>query len=283
LANAAHLKRLFLLIDGENVSAKHAARILKKAAELGTLIEGRVYGAPDNANMVRWKGGGAAANLQAVDVPNVSDKKDIADFKLTVDAMTLLYTRQVDVMFIASGDGDFSALAEAIKSRGVELYGFGEAGRIQADYRKMFDDFFDSDEPAESKPARRATARSDKATRSGTTTSRGTSRPPSTSKKSEASAAAHQSTPTIRRMQTKSGANSRTEIPNHVVQAVLKIVRSHGGTATFRDIGNELPIEIPKFKAKTYEYASPKAMLKALHGKHGLEITKDGHVVLALV
>ncbi len=69
----------------------------------------------------------------------------------------------------------------------------------------------------------------------------------------------------------------------HIAQAVRKVVRAHEGRASFRDIGNALPAMVAKFKSNAHGFNTTKAMLKALHGKHGLEVTNDSHVVLAFV
>jgi len=284
---AANMVKLALLIDGDNVSATYMPLIEREAAKLGTLALRRIYGQFESGKMKSWLKHVDEYGLTPVNVSPLTRGKNATDLKLTIEAMDILLGRGLDGLCIASSDGDFTPLAERVRAAAVACYGFGMK-KAPAGYKKTFDRFYECDTmlAAEKKPARRTAAASDAPKPAAPAPLRAAARQPPAPRQAAVAGPAPQPAQPTRRAQPPSSARpaqaARAEIPAHIVQAVLKIVRAHGGSATFRDIGNELPIEIPKFKAAAHGYGSPKAMLKALHGKHGLEVTEDGHVVLAL-
>ncbi len=284
---ATSLVKLALLIDGDNVSASYMPLIEREAMKVGTLAVRRIYGQFESGKMKSWLKHLDEYELTPVNVSPLTRGKNATDLKLTIEAMDILLGRGLDGVCIASSDGDFTPLAERVRAAAVACYGFGMK-KAPTGYKKAFDRFYECDTilAVEKKSApRRAATPAPKATAPAPV--RAPPRQAPAPKPATAAAPVAEPAQPTRRAQQPSGSakspqGARAEIPAHVVQAILKIVRAHGGSATFRDIGNELPIEIPKFKAAMHGYASPKAMLKSLHGKHGLEVTKDGHVVLAL-
>lgn len=128
-------ERLALLIDAENVSAKYAAAIVAKAAELGALTTKRAYGHFDNEKLKAWRDAKITAlGIVLVSVPQTNTRKNSADFKLTIEAMDMLHTRALDGVCLASSDGDFSFLAERIRAGALSLYLFGDAN-TPSDYK----------------------------------------------------------------------------------------------------------------------------------------------------
>jgi hypothetical protein len=218
-----------------------------------------------------------------INVEETSKQKNAADFQLVVDAMDVLHTRHLDILCIGSSDGDFSALARRVTAQTLTLYGFGEK-KAPAKYQKICDEFFDCAMLlAEAKTATRK-----KAPLQAATVPKAAALPRTAPRPAEAAKPAMQPTARARHLQQPAGTSARSaqpvrpEIPPHIVQAILKIVRAHDGDATYRDIGNALPKEIKGFKSRTHGFGTTKAMLRTLDGKHGLATTREGHVVLAL-
>jgi len=118
-------KKLALLIDSDNVSAKYASFILQEASKYGELTCKRVYG--------DWEKSGNGWHLPAVNnailpvqqtcyVPG----KNATDFSIIIDAMDLLYSGTVDGFVLVTSDSDFTRLAIRLREAGKLVVGIGE-------------------------------------------------------------------------------------------------------------------------------------------------------------
>lgn len=120
-------RRVALLVDGENLSADHAGFLIRTAVESGNLIVRRVFGA-----VTRLGGWASAPGFRIVHVP---PKKDAADLALSLDALELALTRQVDAVVIATSDRDMTLVAMRLAELGFAVTGIGE-DKAPIDFRK---------------------------------------------------------------------------------------------------------------------------------------------------
>lgn len=118
-------KKLALLIDSDNVSAKYAVFILQEASKYGELAYKRVYG--------DWEKGGngwhyPALNNSIMPVQQMSyiAGKNCTDFSMIIDAMDILYTGNVDGFVLVTSDSDFTRLAIRLREAGKMVVGIGE-------------------------------------------------------------------------------------------------------------------------------------------------------------
>lgn len=118
-------KKLALLIDSDNVSAKYAAFILQEASKYGELAYKRVYG--------DWEKGGNGWHYPAlnnsimpVQQMNYIAGKNCTDFSMIIDAMDILYTGNVDGFVLVTSDSDFTRLAIRLREAGKMVVGIGE-------------------------------------------------------------------------------------------------------------------------------------------------------------
>ncbi|MGR1581592.1 NYN domain-containing protein [Thalassobius sp. S69A] len=111
--------RVALLIDGENINAGFAGKLIVEAGRLGALAVKRVYG-----NVRRIPGWEAAPGMRLI---HAGDGKNAADLLLTVQAMQIFYEGKASVFVISSSDGDFSHLATHLRERGATVIGAGES------------------------------------------------------------------------------------------------------------------------------------------------------------
>jgi hypothetical protein len=288
--NAAAVTKLALLIDGDNVSASYMPLILREAEKIGVVAIRRLYGQFKTDRMKSWLKQAEVFDLTKVNVSPLTRGKNATDMKLVIEAMDMLTGRQPDGFLIASSDGDFTPLVARIRASAVLCFGFGMK-KAPAGYKAEFDQFYECDtmlaaEKQQKKPAAirskpppanaspLAPLPATEAAHDLVQPTQTRSPPPRSSARPKRQAAPPPGSANAR--------SAREEIPLHVVQAILKLVRAHSGSASFRDLGNELPTEVPKFKSTAYGFSTTKAMLKALNGRHGLEVTKDGKVLLAL-
>jgi hypothetical protein len=108
-----------VLVDGENISAKHSAAILALAATHGEATITRVY--LDAQRAGDW---GSVVGYRLI---HAGTGKNAADILLALDAMELALTKGVRHFVIASSDGDFTHIAQRLREAGAKVVGAGEA------------------------------------------------------------------------------------------------------------------------------------------------------------
>lgn len=118
-------KKLALLIDSDNVSAKYAQFILQEASKYGELTYKRVYG--------DWEKGGNGWHFPAINnsIMPVQQTcyiagKNSTDFSMIIDAMDILYSGKVDGFVLVTSDSDFTRLAIRLREGGMLVVGIGE-------------------------------------------------------------------------------------------------------------------------------------------------------------
>jgi uncharacterized protein (TIGR00288 family) len=125
--SATRARNVALLIDADNSSPDALDPVLTVLAELGTVNIRRAYG---NWQKQELKGWAAMTHRHAIEPQqqfDVTKGKSATDMKMTIDAMDLLYRRQVQGFGIMSSDSDFMPLAMRIRQDGLPVYGFGTA------------------------------------------------------------------------------------------------------------------------------------------------------------
>jgi hypothetical protein len=108
-----------VLVDGDNLSGKHAVRIREIASDRGSPTVLRVYADAQRAS--DWHGGHGYRLMHA------GTGKNASDLLLALDAMELALTKRIGRFVIASSDGDFVHLAQRLREFGAEVTGVGEA------------------------------------------------------------------------------------------------------------------------------------------------------------
>ena len=103
-------KKLALLIDSDNVSAKYAQYILEEASKYGTLTIKRVYGDWEKNN-TGWRIPAMNNSILAVQQNSYIAGKNATDFSMIIDAMDIMYTGNVDGFVLVTSDSDFTRLA----------------------------------------------------------------------------------------------------------------------------------------------------------------------------
>lgn len=118
-------RKLAVLIDSDNVSAKYAQFIMQEVVKYGTPTYKRVYG--------DWEKGGngwhfPAINNSIMPVQQTSyiAGKNATDFSMIIDAMDILYTGNVDGFVLVTSDSDFTRLAIRLREAGKLVVGIGE-------------------------------------------------------------------------------------------------------------------------------------------------------------
>ena len=116
-----------VLIDADNIPAKHAGPILKEIAKFGELALRRVYGDWSNEKLRAWAKTVREYGLVAHQETANTKGKNASDIGLVIDAMDILHAGRFDGFVLVSSDSDFTALANRIREQGVEVIGSGDS------------------------------------------------------------------------------------------------------------------------------------------------------------
>lgn len=131
--------RLAVLIDGDNVPAKHADWVFKHVTNLGAAKIRRVY--CDQAHQKNWSPILNKHGLQRRRAGAPRSGKNAADIALVIDAMDLIRQQAFDGFCIVSSDSDLSRLALRLKREKIKVFGFG-CDQTPPGYRNNCDEFF---------------------------------------------------------------------------------------------------------------------------------------------
>lgn len=118
-------KKLALLIDSDNVSAKYAQFILQEASKYGELTYKRVYGDWEKNN-TGWRIPAMNNSILAIQQNSYIAGKNATDFSMIIDAMDIMYTGSVDGFVLVTSDSDFTRLAVRLREAGKLVVGIGE-------------------------------------------------------------------------------------------------------------------------------------------------------------
>ena len=137
--------KVAVFIDGENISAKYASRIVEEASNYGDVIIKRVFADWTNQAVSPWKEAVSKNSLKAEQQFNAVKGKNSSDIRLIIDAMTILFEKNIDVFCLASSDSDFTSLVQELRERGKVVVGFGRQQTVQ-EFVNAFSEFIYLDE-----------------------------------------------------------------------------------------------------------------------------------------
>ncbi|MCE7026386.1 NYN domain-containing protein [Jiella avicenniae] len=119
-------RRLAVLIDADNASAKIADGLFEEIAKIGEASVRRVYGDFSSPRSKGWVDILARHAIVPQQQFAYTIGKNASDITLVIDAMDLLHSGRFDGFCLVSSDSDFTRLAARIREQGVDVFGFGE-------------------------------------------------------------------------------------------------------------------------------------------------------------
>lgn len=144
-------KKVAVFIDAENISARFADRLLIEAANYGDVIIRRVYADWSSQNVQAWKEVVSRHSLLAEQQFSAVKGKNSGDISLIINAMIVLFERDIDVFCLASSDSDFTRLVQVLREREKTVIGLGLKQTTPA-FVNAFSEFIYLDsEPAKDK------------------------------------------------------------------------------------------------------------------------------------
>lgn len=117
-------KKLAVLIDADNVSAKNLKPIMDEVAKYGMPTIKHAYG--DWAKLANWKESLLDVGVVPVQQYAYTTGKNATDAALIIEAMDILHENVVDGFVIVSSDSDFTPLALRLRESGKVVLGIGE-------------------------------------------------------------------------------------------------------------------------------------------------------------
>jgi uncharacterized protein (TIGR00288 family) len=119
-------KRIALLIDADNAPASKIEVILAEIARHGVANVRRAYGNWKSQHLVGWEKCLHTWAIRPIQQFAYTSGKNASDMAMVIDAMDLLYARNLDGFAIVSSDADFTPLVMRLRNDGVAVYGFGQ-------------------------------------------------------------------------------------------------------------------------------------------------------------
>ena len=119
-------RRIAVLIDADNVSGKYIKHIIDEISNHGTPTIKRIYGDWTKPDLNSWKTVLLDYSITPIQQYGYTSGKNATDAALIIDAMDILYSKNVDGFCIVSSDSDFTRLAARLREAGMFVVGMGE-------------------------------------------------------------------------------------------------------------------------------------------------------------
>jgi len=125
-------KRIALLIDCDNVSHHSIEGVLEELAKHGTVNVRHAHGDWNNSSLSGWISKLHPHAIRPMQQFAYTKGKNATDSAMIIDAMDLLYSKNVDAFALMTSDSDFTPLVMRILESGFPVFGFGAMKTPQA-------------------------------------------------------------------------------------------------------------------------------------------------------
>lgn len=119
-------QKIALFIDADNAPASKFENVLSEVAKYGVVTIRKAYGNWKNPSLKPWEELLHEYAIQPIQQYDLSKGKNASDIALVIDAMDVLYTKNIDVMCFVSSDCDFTPMVTRALAEGKVVLGFGE-------------------------------------------------------------------------------------------------------------------------------------------------------------
>lgn len=119
-------KRIALLIDCDNVSHTSIEGVLEELAKYGMVNVRHAHGDWNSPSLSGWIERLHPNAIRPMQQFAYTKGKNATDSAMIIDAMDLLYSKNVDAFALMTSDSDFTPLVLRILESGLPVYGFGE-------------------------------------------------------------------------------------------------------------------------------------------------------------
>lgn len=119
-------QKIALFIDADNAPASKFEDVLSEVAKYGVVTIRKAYGNWKSPTLKAWEELLHEYAIQPVQQYDLTKGKNASDIALVIDAMDVMYTKNIDVMCFVSSDCDFTPMVTRALAEGKVVLGFGE-------------------------------------------------------------------------------------------------------------------------------------------------------------
>jgi uncharacterized protein (TIGR00288 family) len=119
-------QKIALFIDADNAPASKFEDVLSEVAKYGVVTIRKAYGNWKNSSLKPWEELLHEYAIQPIQQYDLTKGKNASDIALVIDAMDVMYTKDIDVMCFVSSDCDFTPMVTRALAEGKVVLGFGE-------------------------------------------------------------------------------------------------------------------------------------------------------------
>jgi len=119
-------QKIALFIDADNAPASKFEEVLSEVAKYGVVTIRKAYGNWKNPSIKPWEELLHEYAIQPIQQYDLTKGKNASDIALVIDAMDVMYTKDIDVMCFVSSDCDFTPMVTRALAEGKVVLGFGE-------------------------------------------------------------------------------------------------------------------------------------------------------------
>lgn len=119
-------QKIALFIDADNAPANKFEEVLSEVAKYGVVTIRKAYGNWKKPSIKPWEDLLHEYAIQPIQQYDLSKGKNASDIALVIDAMDVMYTKDIDVMCFVSSDCDFTPMVTRALAEGKVVLGFGE-------------------------------------------------------------------------------------------------------------------------------------------------------------
>ena len=115
-----------LFIDWDNISHRSIEGIINELSKYGVVNIRQAYGNWTKDNLKNWEDKLLEYAIKPIQQFDYSKNKNATDILMTIDAIDLLHTKDIDAFAFATSDSDFTPVVMRVQTEGIKVYGFGE-------------------------------------------------------------------------------------------------------------------------------------------------------------
>ena len=115
-----------LFIDCDNISHRSIEGIINELSKYGVVNIRQAYGNWTKENLKNWEDKLLEFAIKPIQQFDYSKNKNATDILMTIDAIDLLHTKDIDAFAFATSDSDFTPVVMRVQTEGIKVFGFGE-------------------------------------------------------------------------------------------------------------------------------------------------------------
>jgi uncharacterized protein (TIGR00288 family) len=115
-----------LFIDCDNISHRSIEGIINELSKYGIVNIRQAYGNWTKENLKNWEEKLLEFAIKPIQQFDYSKNKNATDILMTIDAIDLLHTKDIDAFAFATSDSDFTPVVMRVQTEGIKVFGFGE-------------------------------------------------------------------------------------------------------------------------------------------------------------